>query len=224
MPRLLQRKLGFRPFKDYSEEQLKKAIDAVRKGMTLRKAAEQYGGFPLTTLDIRLIVKSCMDQHGYTEQRFKNSLPGYDWVKAFISKLKDTLIHRLCQNLSRSRARMDSEMINKYFDEVELTLNGIEPYLIINYDETNFTDDPKKTKVIVKRKSRHPDRIMDASLSSVSVMFTAVGDGSILTPYEFTKQNTSILHGKRVVQKVRYIIEHQTAGSQCLSLKIIFAL
>ncbi|KAF2896910.1 hypothetical protein ILUMI_09265 [Ignelater luminosus] len=208
MPRISQRKLGSRPYKDYSEEQLKVAIDAVRKGMTLRKAAEQYGvkktqltdkcgrsiwekciamcadlGFPLKTLDIRLIVKSYMDQHGYTEPRFKNNLPGYDWVKAFISKHKDTLIHRLCQNLSRSRARVDSEIINKYFDEVELTLNGVEPHLIINYDETNFTDDPKKTKVIVRRKSRHPNRIMDASKSSVSVMFTAVGDGSILPPY-----------------------------------------
>ncbi|KAF2894462.1 hypothetical protein ILUMI_11714 [Ignelater luminosus] len=174
MPRILQRKLGSRPYKDYFEEQLKKAIDAVRKGMTLRKAEEQYGvkkdtvnrkmrkkhmgevgrpsvfneetenttvrciamcadwRFPLTTLDIRLIVKSYMDQHGYTELRFKNNLPEYDWIKAFISKHKDTLIHRLYQNLSRSRARVDSEMINKYFDKVELTVDGIEPHLIIN--------------------------------------------------------------------------------------------
>ncbi|KAF2890218.1 hypothetical protein ILUMI_15955 [Ignelater luminosus] len=225
MPRILQRKLGSRPYKDYSKEQLKKAIDAVRKGMILRKAAEQHGvktniinkkmqknhmgkvgrpsvfneetentiarciamcadwGFPLTTLDIRLIVKSYMDQHGYTKSRFKNNLPGYDWVKAFIRKHKDTLIHRLYQNLSRSRARVDSEMINKYFDEVGITLIGVEPHLIINYDETNFTDDPKKTKVIVRRKSRHPDRTMDASKSSSSVMFTAVGDGFILPPY-----------------------------------------
>ncbi|KAF2899780.1 hypothetical protein ILUMI_06401 [Ignelater luminosus] len=214
-----ERKLGSRPYKDHSEEQLKIAIDAVRKGMTLRKAAEQYGikkdtinrkmrkkhmgkvghpsifkeetenttirciamcadwGFPLTTLDIRLIVKSYMDQHGYTEPMFKNNLPGYDWVKAFI---------------------MDSEMINKYFDEVEITLNGVEPHLIINYDETNFTDDPKKTKVIVRRKSRHPNRIMDASKSSVSVMFTAVGDGSILPPY--------------VVYKAEHLYSTWTAG------------
>ncbi|KAF2885950.1 hypothetical protein ILUMI_20223, partial [Ignelater luminosus] len=108
-------------------------------------------GFPLTILDIRLIVKSYMDQNGYTEPRFKKNLPGYEWVKAFISKHKDTLIHRFCQNFSRSRARVDSEMINKYFDEVELTLNRVEPHLIINYDKTNFTDDPKKTKVIVRR-------------------------------------------------------------------------
>ncbi|KAF2887588.1 hypothetical protein ILUMI_18585 [Ignelater luminosus] len=199
MPRILQRKLGSRPYKDYSKEQLKKAIDAkkhmgkVGRLSVFNEETENTivrciamcadWGFPLTTLDIRLIVKSYMDQHGYTKPRFKNNLPGYDWVKAFIIKHKDTIIHRLCQNLIRSRARVDSEMIKKYFDEVGITLNGVEPHLIINYGETNFTDDPKKTKVIVRRKSRHPDRTMDASKSSVSVMFSAVGDGFILPPY-----------------------------------------
>ncbi|KAF2888285.1 hypothetical protein ILUMI_17889 [Ignelater luminosus] len=167
MPKISQRKLGSRPYKDYSEEQRlmrkmrKKDMRKVGRPSVFNEQTENIivrciamcadWGFPLTTLDIRLIVKLYMDRHGYIEPRFKNNLPGYDWVKAFISKHKDTLIHRLCQNLSRSRARVDSEIINKYFDVVELTLNGAEPHLIINYDETNFTDDPKKTKVIVRR-------------------------------------------------------------------------
>lgn len=60
---------------------------------------------------------------------------------------------------------------------------GVLPQLIINYDETNMTDDPGKCKVITRRGCKHPKRILDSSKSSVSVMFAGKASGFLLPPY-----------------------------------------
>lgn len=60
---------------------------------------------------------------------------------------------------------------------------GIHPANIINYDETNFSDDPGKIRILVRRGSKHAHRIVDSSKSSTSVMFAATGSGEFLPPY-----------------------------------------
>lgn len=225
MVRTYKRMPGARKYKDYTEDQLDKAIEAVRNGTSLRKAAEEFGvsrcsinrainlknrgkvgrpsvfsdeeqqtlaqclcmagdwGFPLTVYDIRLIVKAFLDRSGKTEKRFKNNMPGVDFVMSFIQRYKKILSNKMCQNIKRSRAAVNEESINCYFDELSETLDGIDHGLIINYDETNITDDPGRKKVVVRRGSRHPERIVDSSKSSTSVMFSAAGDGTLLPPY-----------------------------------------
>lgn len=42
-------------------------------------------------------------------------------------------------------------MISNLFDNIEESLRGIPSTNIINYDETNFTDDPGSSKVIVRK-------------------------------------------------------------------------
>lgn len=54
---------------------------------------------------------------------------------------------------------------------------------ILNYDETNFTDDPGKVKVIVRRGAKHVERIIDASKSSTSLMFSGTASGFLLPIY-----------------------------------------
>ncbi|KAG5863111.1 hypothetical protein JTB14_014931 [Gonioctena quinquepunctata] len=61
-------------------------------------------------------------------------------------------------------------------------MEGVLPHSVINYDETNITDDPGRKKVVV-RGCRHPERINDSSKSSTYVMFAAAGDGTLLPPY-----------------------------------------
>lgn len=63
------------------------------------------------------------------------------------------------------------------------TLEGVPPENILNYDETNMSDDPGKTKVFVRKGSKHATRVMDSSKSSNSVMFAAFGNGTLLPPY-----------------------------------------
>lgn len=88
----------------------------------------------------------------------------------------EELSNRLCQNIKRSRAAINEETVNRYFDELKTTLEGIYPGMIVNYDETNMTDDPGRKKVIVRRGMRHPERIIDSSKASTSVMFAGSAD------------------------------------------------
>lgn len=64
-------------------------------------------------------------------------------------------------------ASVNQETINSYFDELTVTLNRVEPNMIVNYDETNITDDPRRKKVVVRRGSCHTERIIDFSKVSL---------------------------------------------------------
>jgi len=74
-------------------------------------------------------------------------------------------------------------VVNEYFDNLEISLSGITPQNIINYDETNFVDDPCRIKVLVRKTSKHADNIMDSSKSATSVMFSVDATGSMLPLY-----------------------------------------
>lgn len=225
MPRTYKRALGSRKYKDYSQEKLQQAVEAVRNGASVRQASLEFGpsratitkilnggksgkvgkpyvlsdeeqeklaqclsvagdwGFPLTTYDVRLVVKGFLDRSGRTITTFKNNLPGRDFVLGFLARHKQILSNKMCQNIKRSRAMVDDKILNEYFDELGKTLNGVKPEHIINYDETNITDDPGRKKVIVRRGSRHPERVIDSTKSSTSVMFSCAADGTLLPPY-----------------------------------------
>ncbi|XP_049792590.1 uncharacterized protein LOC126199707 [Schistocerca nitens] len=58
---------------------------------------------------------------------------------------------------------------------------------MINYDETNMSYDPGKQQIIMKRGSKHAEKVMDSSKSSVSIMMAASADGKLLPPYVLYK-------------------------------------
>lgn len=145
-------------------------------------AASKWG-FPLTALDIRLIVKSFLDSNGLRVEVFKNNLPGVVWARSFLKRHSDNLTVRLSENIKRCCSGVDSDIISNYFDELKVTLKDVKPEAILNYDETNFTDDPGKVKVIVRRGVKHVERIIDASKSSTSLMFSGTASGILLPIY-----------------------------------------
>ena len=51
---------------------------------------------------------------------------------------------------------------------------------IINYDETNLTDNPGRKKLIFKRGIRHPERIINSAKTSTSLMLAGTAAGAIL--------------------------------------------
>ena len=53
----------------------------------------------------------------------------------------------------------------------------------MNYDETNISNDPGRKKVIFKRGTKYPERIINSSKTSTSVMYAGCADGTILPPY-----------------------------------------
>ncbi|CAH2088891.1 unnamed protein product [Euphydryas editha] len=81
------------------------------------------------------------------------------------------------------KAEDSPDTIKEYFKELEESLANIDPSNIINYDETSLTDDPGRRKIISKRGTKYPERVMNSSKSSVSLMMAATADGNLLPPY-----------------------------------------
>ena len=140
-------------------------------------------GFPVGYLETRLLVKAYIDKCGRTVRRFKQNLPSVEWVRSFLKRQKNIITTRFCQNIKRARAQVSPKIINKYFDNLENTLEDIPAKNILNYDETNLSDDPGKNKCIFRRGVKYPERVMNSTKSSTSVMFASTGAGELLPPY-----------------------------------------
>lgn len=69
--------------------------------------------------------------------------------------------------------------MNQFFPNLEEALNGVQPSNLINYEQTNFCDDLGQSKIIVKRGSKHPVKILDRSKTSISVMVAAAAGGPV---------------------------------------------
>lgn len=151
--------------KDFDPETIKKALDDLNNGLSLRKCAEKHNmavttlhrhvktggalkkrggqtvlseeeeailvdrlgicsdwGYPVDTLTFRLLVKEYLEKRGRQVTKFKNNMPGPDFVASFLKRHKQSLSNRMCQNIKRSRASVSPEIINSYFDELEIAV------------------------------------------------------------------------------------------------------
>lgn len=123
--------------------------------------------FPQTSLDLRCIIKSYLDSYGLIVPFFKQNFPGVCWTRSFLKRHKDDLPVRLSKNIKHCQSSINNDLVTKYHDELKATLHDVNPEAIINYDETNFTDDSGK----------HAERIIDKTKSSTSVMFCGTATG-----------------------------------------------
>ena len=98
-------------------------------------------GYPIDSYDLRLIVKNYLDKLGRNIPKFKNNLPGKEFCFSFLKRHKRQISLRFCENIKRSRAAGSQQMINEYFDNIAVSLEGVPPANILNYDETNLADD-----------------------------------------------------------------------------------
>jgi len=147
-------------------------------------------GYPFDKEDVKSIIKLYLDRAGKQLKPFKNNMPGDVWYRNFINRHSDVLKSRLGENIKRSRAAVSRKIMNEYFDNLHNnSISDIPPQNIINYDETNFCADPDTKNVLVRKKSKHADRIMDSSKSSLSVMFAVDASGSMLPPYVVYKSS-----------------------------------
>lgn len=144
-------------------------------------AAAEWG-YAMTRTEIRELVKQYLDRKGIVERRFNENLPGEDWMRSFLARHNE-LSKRLSQNIKRYRSDVTEVEINEYFDHLEQSLEGINPDNLLNFDETNMSDDPGQSIVIVRRNKKRALKIMDNSKSSTSVMFCVSASGRTLPPY-----------------------------------------
>jgi len=142
---------------------------------------------PVDNYELRVLVKSMIDKSGRVVSKFKNNLPGKDWAAAFICRHKSELSNRLTQNIKISRAHISPEDIEEYFANLTDSIKDIPASNVWNYDETNFCDDPGRKKAIHRRGLKYPERMMNFSKTSISVMFCGNAEGDILPPYTVYK-------------------------------------
>ncbi|XP_052129196.1 uncharacterized protein LOC127750768 [Frankliniella occidentalis] len=190
---------------------------ALSEGLQL---CEEWG-FPLTAEDVCDVVQNYLNTCEKRIKTFKNNRPGRDWIKSFLQRHPE-LSKRFCENVKRKRAAVSREIVMDYFTRLTVTLNDVPPENIVNYDETNFTDDPGVKLVIVRRGSRHPERVIDTSKSSTSVMFAVSGDGVMLPPYVVYKAIHLYDSWTEGGPQKHAITEHNQGGSTWLCLRIGF--
>lgn len=120
-------------------------------------------GYPCDAEEVKELVKTYLDRRGKIVPKFTNNRPGETWIEKFLKRHESKLSKRFSQSIKESRAIVDHATINKYFDNISETLTNIPPDAIVNYDETNFTHDPGRTKVIVRRTSKRAEKVLDSS-------------------------------------------------------------
>lgn len=153
--------------------------------VTLAKDVSLLGewGFPQDILDVRLLVKKFLDEQRRHVKRFVDNTPGVEWGLAFLKRQSDIISSRLCQNISRKRAAVSESDVESYFHHLQISTADVQPENIINFDETGFTDNPGAKKCLFRRGCKYPERVMNATKTSTSVMFACTAAGKFLPPY-----------------------------------------
>lgn len=144
-------------------------------------AAADFGS-PLSKMDIRILVHNYLKKNG-KEYLFGGKIPGEKWINSFLARHNENLTLRIAQNISSSRAQKGEEEILSYFENLRNALTGIPPSNILNYDETNCSDDPGTTKALFRRGVKYPERILNSTKGCISIMFSGTADGKCLAPY-----------------------------------------
>jgi hypothetical protein len=163
-------------------------------GQTLLKAGEEEAiarniatlgdwGYPLDILEVSMLVRDYLQTRKIVVPKFHNNTPGADWVHLFLKRQNKIISPRMCRNISQKRGNLSVEKMTEYFHHLETTLEGIPPANIINYDETNLTDDPGQKKCIFRRGCKYPERVMNSTKASTSIMSACSAGGVLLHPY-----------------------------------------
>jgi hypothetical protein len=138
-------------------------------------------GFPLTSLDLRNVIKDYLDSQGRTT-RFVDNMPGLDFVPGFLRR-HPTLSVRKANLVKRSRAAVTHEIVKEFFAKFAVSAEGIPPSHIFNYDETYLQENPGCVKAIYRKGTKHAEHVRNHSKTSISCMICASGTGWLLPPY-----------------------------------------
>lgn len=140
-------------------------------------------GYPMTILDLRLFAKSYLDSVGRQVNAFQNNLPGVDWAYSMLKRHKSDIGQRLATNISRARADVSKDILEEYFNNLKETVDGIPPSHLFNYDESNVTDDPGKKLCLYRRGVKYPEKVMNHTKASTTIMICGTASGVLLPPY-----------------------------------------
>src|SRR5258705_2763309 len=86
-------------------------------------------------------------------------------------------------NIKCRRAATDETMMRAYIGNLDKVRQNVRPDRVCNYDETNLTDNPGRKKLLVKRGCKYPQRVLNSSKATISLMIYGSGSGECLPPY-----------------------------------------
>lgn len=120
-------------------------------------ALSEYG-FPITDIDLKIIIKNYLFSSGRQVKQFKHNVPGIEWVRGFLNRNK-TLSRRLANNIKKVRAAISEQIIKDFID------------LIPGPSGLSQTNDKKKGKIrkrFIHRSSSSESSDAEISLASSS--------------------------------------------------------
>ena len=149
-------------------------------------------GFPATAEDVCFYIKRYLDDRKRCVKQFKNNLPGREFIFSFLNRHKD-YTKRITSNIKRSRASVSEDTIQEFHQNLYRELDGVPPSNIWNYDETCLVNEPGRSKCILKRGTRYPERIVESTKAGVSIMFCGNAEGEVLPPYSVYKSTAVMM-------------------------------
>lgn len=152
---------------------------------SINKCAEW--GHHLVAMDLRKIVKMYLDNLGVKHKKFKNNLPGPEFVQGF-RKRHSSKTKKVSSHMKSVRFHEVSPAeVKKYHNDLKNSLEGIPPSNIINYCEMGLTDDPGNKEVMMRHVLKSQEGAMNHRKISISIVLAGTADGEMLPPYVIYK-------------------------------------
>ncbi|KAJ8964226.1 hypothetical protein NQ314_005055 [Rhamnusium bicolor] len=174
-----------RPYKTYSKDRMESAVNCVKNdGVSIKRAAEMFTINRTTLMNhvknyqCNAIGRPTVLTRDYLrridrENPFKNCLPGKDGLQNLKKRWKDQLSHRIAQNLPKNRAEACFvEVLKDFHRKLKDTIehNNLEsrPQNIFNCDESGFQTDVGIQKILCRKGSRNPHKVVGSVTKSTS--------------------------------------------------------
>lgn len=95
---------------------------------------------PISLYDMRCIAQCYLISHGRKVSQFKdNIMLGWDWSQLFLERNTAVLTQQFNSNISRKRAQVNEEMINNFFDNLDLETSNVLPRnIMMKLDSMTF--------------------------------------------------------------------------------------
>lgn len=142
----------------------------------LLKIMEKYG-YGLTKTNVQQLVCAYLKENRLSNP-FKENRPGQDWWRGFKHRHNLSIKKPQAVELSRKKAQ-DPFVINKYLEKSteDMDLGG-KPHNIWNLDESSFSFDPSKTRIVGARGVAATRTVSGPGRENMSVLLacSAAGD------------------------------------------------
>jgi hypothetical protein len=106
-------------------------------------------GFRFSGVDLCFFVQAYLKKLG-AKTRFVDNLPTSKWVFRFLGRHPEYVTRR-ANPIKRARAAVSREDVQDFLCHFTAAADGVPPENMLNYDETNFSDDPGTKKCLLRK-------------------------------------------------------------------------